>query len=120
MSNESNLDPGAPGSVVSRPMQPVVPPAKFPPVYSNFVSLSGAPEEIIFDFGLNTDPTGQSSSPVKLSHRLVLNYYTAKRLAVALQACLARHEAVFGVVDTDIARRIATQSRKSSAEKTDG
>jgi hypothetical protein len=119
MSTDSDPGAGAPGSVVNRALQPTVAPAKFPPVYTNFVSISGAPEEVIFDFGLNTDPMGQSNSPVKLSHRLVMSHYTAKRLAIALQACLARQEAVFGVVDTDIARRIATEAGKSAVHQQD-
>ena len=119
MSNDSETGAGAPGSVVNRAIQSTIAPAKFPPIYTNFVSISGAPEEIIFDFGLNTDPMGQSNSPVKLSHRLVMSHYTAKRLAIVLQACLARQEAVFGVVDTDIARRIAMEAGKSAANKKD-
>ncbi|MBS0260944.1 MAG: DUF3467 domain-containing protein [Planctomycetes bacterium] len=80
------------------------------PVYANFVSLAGAPEEIVFDFGLNLDMTGQTPDAIKLSHRLVMSYYTAKRLAAALNACLARHEGVFGTVDIDVRHRIATHA----------
>lgn len=113
MSHDSREPHAAPGSVVNREFQPMTTPAKFPPVYTNFVYVAGAPEEIIFDFGLNVDPTGQPTSSIKLSHRLVMSYYTAKRLAIALEACLARQEATFGVVDTDIARRIATHAQKT-------
>jgi hypothetical protein len=73
--------------------------------------VAGAPEEIVFDFGLNTDPSGNPASSVKLSHRLVMSYFTAKRLAVALEACLARQEATFGNVEIDIARRIADHAQ---------
>lgn len=118
MSNDPTEVPVAPGSIISRPLQPVREPAKFPPIYANFVSLSGAAEEVILDFGMNTDPAGQPNAAVNLSHRLVLSYFTAKRLAIALEACLGRQEAVFGVVDTDIARRIATQSQKSASAQT--
>ena len=44
MSNDPTQSSAAPGSVTSRPFQPVVAPAKFPPIYANFVSISGAPE----------------------------------------------------------------------------
>lgn len=114
MSNDSNPLPAASGSITNRALQPVVAPAKFPPVYTNFVSLAGGPEEIIFDFGLNTDPAGKPDSPVRLSHRLVMSYYTAKRLAIALEACLARQEATFGNVDIDIGHRIAAQAQKAA------
>jgi hypothetical protein len=87
-----------------------LPTADLQPVYTNFVAISGAPEEVVFDFGLNLDMTGQTPDSIKLSHRLVMSYFTAKRLAAALNACLSRQEAVFGTVDTDVARRIATHA----------
>ena len=53
-----------------------------------------------------TDPAGKPHSPVRLSHRLVMSYYTAKRLAQVLQLTIQRHEATFGVLETDIQRRV--------------
>ncbi|MBI3864683.1 MAG: DUF3467 domain-containing protein [Planctomycetia bacterium] len=112
MPDQPNVPPATAGSIMNRPFQPTVEPAKFPPIYTNFVHVAGAPEEIIFDFGLQVDPTGSPASSVKLSHRLVMSYYTAKRLAIALEACLARQEATFGQVETDVARRVAAHTNK--------
>lgn len=113
-SNPRALPPAVPASVASREMQPAVEPAKFAAIYTNFVRVSGAPEDLLLDFGLNTDPTGNPQTPVKLSHRLAMSYYTAKRLVIALEACLARYEATFGIVDTDIARRIEAHAKQSA------
>jgi hypothetical protein len=74
--------------------------------YANFARLTGTPEELILDFGLNTQMTPTPHEPVKLSQRLVLDYYTAKRLLGALYWAVERHESVYGVLETDIQRRV--------------
>ncbi|MBM4076038.1 MAG: DUF3467 domain-containing protein, partial [Planctomycetes bacterium] len=58
--------------------------------YANFVRVSGTPEELVLDFGLNSQPTGALTTPIKIDQRLVLNHYTAKRLWLALGASLQR------------------------------
>jgi hypothetical protein len=42
------------------------------------------------------------TEPIKLSTRLVMNFYTAKRLLNALQFAVQRHESFFGVVEVDL------------------
>ena len=73
--------------------------------YSNFCRLTGTPEELLIDFGLNTQPFGTPTEPVRVTQRIVTNLYTAKRLLHALQLTVQRHEAVFGVLETDVQRR---------------
>jgi Protein of unknown function (DUF3467) len=73
--------------------------------YVNFARLTGTPEELVLDFGLNTQMTASLPEPIKLTHRLVLNYYTAKRLLGALYAAVQQHESVYGVLETDIQKR---------------
>ncbi|MDO4571292.1 MAG: DUF3467 domain-containing protein [Planctomycetia bacterium] len=73
--------------------------------YANFCRVSGAPEELIIDFGLNTQPIGIPTSPIDITQRVVMNYYTAKRMLHALQLTLQRHEAAFGVIEVDLQRR---------------
>jgi hypothetical protein len=46
------------------------------------------------------------TEPVKLTHRLVLNYYTAKRLLMALNMAVQQHERVYGVLEIDVQKRI--------------
>ncbi|MGD9633364.1 MAG: DUF3467 domain-containing protein [Pirellulales bacterium] len=82
--------------------------------YANFCRVTGTPEELILDAGLNCQPMG-APSEVAIKQRLVLNYFTAKRLLQALAMSIERHEGVFGVLETDIAKRVAPSSRRTKA-----
>ena len=74
--------------------------------YANFCRVTGSPEELIIDFGLNPQPVGVPKDPISVKQRIIVNYYTAKRLLAALQMSIQRHEAVFGVLETDINKRL--------------
>jgi hypothetical protein len=74
--------------------------------YANFCRVTGTPEELIIDFGLNTQPMGVPTEPIEVSERIVMNYYTAKRMLSALSMSLQRHEAAFGVLETDVQKRV--------------
>jgi hypothetical protein len=77
-----------------------------PTHYANFARVTGTPEELVLDFGLNTQMVPNAAEPVKLTHRLVLNFYTAKRLLLALNAAIQQHERVYGVLEIDVQKRI--------------
>ena len=74
--------------------------------YSNFCRVTGTPEELIIDFGLNPQPFGVPTEPIPVTHRLITNFYTAKRMLHALQLTIQRHEATFGVLETDVQKRV--------------
>jgi hypothetical protein len=74
--------------------------------YSNFCRVTGTPEELIIDFGLNPHPFGAPAEPIPVTQRIVTNFYTAKRMLHALQLTVQRHEATFGVLETDVQRRV--------------
>ena len=74
--------------------------------YANFCRVTGTPEELIIDFGLNPQPIGMPTEPVVITQRIVTNYYTAKRMLHALQLTIQRHEEAFGVLETDIQKRL--------------
>ncbi|MDA0660881.1 MAG: DUF3467 domain-containing protein [Planctomycetota bacterium] len=74
--------------------------------YSNFCRVTGSPEELIIDFGLNTQPMGVPTEPIVIKQRIIVNFYTAKRLLAALHMSIQRHEAAFGVLETDIQKRL--------------
>ncbi len=74
--------------------------------YANFCRVTGSPEELIIDFGLNSQPMGVPKDPIVSSQRLIVNFFTAKRLLGALSMAVQRHEAAFGVLETDIQRRL--------------
>lgn len=78
-------------------------------VYLNFFQAHMNSDEVYLDLGTFSQvvtPTGPE--PIALSHRLVMNFVTAKRLAEVLRAAVARHEQMFGVVELDPNRRLRT------------
>ncbi len=78
--------------------------------YANFCRVTGSPEELIVDFGLNSQPMGSNDKPVDIVQRIVLNFYTAKRLLHALHVSVQRHEEVFGNIETDIQKRVVPRA----------
>ena len=74
--------------------------------YSNFARVTATPEEVILDFALNPNPFAQGRHEVKVTERVVLNFFTAKRLCRALVATLQRIEASFGNIELDVQRRL--------------
>ena len=78
-------------------------------LYANFCRVTGSPEELIVDFGLNPQPVGIPKDPIHVKQRIIMNFYTAKRLLAALQMSVQRHEQVFGVLETDIQKRLRVQ-----------
>jgi hypothetical protein len=74
--------------------------------YANFCRVTGTPEELIVDFGLNPQPVGIPTQPIVITQRIITNFFTAKRMLHALQLTVQRHEATFGVLETDIQKRV--------------
>jgi len=74
--------------------------------YSNFCRVSSTPEELILDLGLNPTPYATGKVEVKVTQRIILNHFTAKRLWSALSMALQRHEQAFGVLETDVRKRV--------------
>ena len=75
-------------------------------LYANFCRVTGTPEELIIDFGLNPQPFGIPTGPIMITQRIVTNFFTAKRMLHALQLTIQRHEATFGVLETDVQKRV--------------
>jgi hypothetical protein len=78
--------------------------------YANFCRVTGTPEELILDFGLNSQPFGVPTEPVCVQQRIVTNYFTAKRMLQALHLSVQRHEQAFGVLETDVQKRVVKKS----------
>lgn len=89
--------------------QQLVEPGDLEPIYANFCRVASTPEELVLDFGLNPQPFGQAAHPVKVSQRLVVNFYTAKRMWMALGVALQRHEQAFGPIEIDVQKRAAAK-----------
>lgn len=78
--------------------------------YANFARVTATPEEVIIDFALNPNPFLAGKQEVNVTQRLIMNFYTAKRLLSALAMTLQRHEGTFGVIELDVRRRANVQS----------
>jgi len=96
---------GKPKANAAQAQPPKVDESKLIAAYANFCRVTGTPEELIVDFGLNSQPLGAGDEPVALTQRVVLNYFSAKRLMQALAASVARHEQVFGPLETNVLKR---------------
>jgi hypothetical protein len=112
MAEETNpqQSTGNPGQAPPQaPAQFTVDLSQISTVYANFCRVTGTPEELVLDFGLNTQIQPVPSEPIKLTHRLVTNFYTAKRLLFALHQAVQQHERVYGLIEVDIQKRMHTQ-----------
>lgn len=78
--------------------------------YANGFRANGTAEEVMIDFGLNMPvvQTTEKATPeilFKVTDRVVLNYYSAKRLAITLSQVIRRHEEQFGELELDVNKR---------------
>ena len=78
--------------------------------YANAFRTNSTPDEVLLDFGFNLPmpPTGadqQAEILFKLDSRIVMNYFSAKRLALTLTQMIRRHEEQFGELELDPAKR---------------
>jgi hypothetical protein len=81
-------------------------------VYANAFRTNGTAEEVMLDFGLNliNPPAREGAQPdivFQARQRVIMNYYSAKRLAITLSQLIRRHEERFGELELDVAKRRA-------------
>ena len=90
-------------------MQIALDDSKVMATYANFCRVTGTPEELIIDFGLNPQPIGIPTQPIVVTDRIVTNFFTAKRMLIALQTTIQRHEQAFGTLEVDVQKRLKNQ-----------
>ena len=78
--------------------------------YANAFRTNGTAEEVMLDFGVNllspaTQKDAQPEIIFKVNDRVIMNYYSAKRLAITLSQLIRRHEDEFGELELDVAKR---------------
>jgi hypothetical protein len=77
--------------------------------YANAFRTNATAEEVMLDFGVNVvNPVQQEKQPeiiFRINDRVILNYYSAKRLAITLAQLIRRHEDQFGELELDVAKR---------------
>jgi hypothetical protein len=89
--------------------------------YANAFRSNASTEELIVDLGLNqvvpAGGTGEAGEQQKaeilfsVSHRMVLNYFAAKRLATSLSQFVRRYEERFGEIKLNADERVAPKDR---------
>jgi len=82
--------------------------------YVNWFRFTGSAEELVIDLGL-APQLGQMppTEPIKLNHRLVMSFYTAKRLLQNLNRAVGIYEQHYGALEVDPARRMRNPPRPS-------
>jgi hypothetical protein len=103
---ETAGEPAAQAPAVQQRVQVEIDDSKVMALYANFCRVTGTPEELIIDFGLNPQPFGVPTHPIPVTQRIITNFYTAKRMLHALNLTIQRHEAAFGVLETDVQKRM--------------
>lgn len=78
--------------------------------YANAFRTNGTAEEVMLDFGVNVmipanQPQGQPEIVFQVNDRIIMNYFSAKRLAITLGQLIRRHEEQFGELELDVAKR---------------
>lgn len=107
---------GAPAAAAPQPQQTQVKVDDSNAVcsYANFCRVTGSPEELIIDFGLNSQPMGVPTDPIGIKQRIIVNFFTAKRLLAALHMSVQRHEQAFGVLETDVQKRLQPSAKAAA------
>ena len=78
-------------------------------VYVNFFQAHMSNDELFLDLAAFPGLVGTTPEAIALTHRLVMNFYTAKRLLTALGMTIQRHEGTFGSIELDVRRRATSQ-----------
>ena len=90
--------------------------SKIVTAYANFCRVTGTAEELVLDFGLNTSsPFGPPPESIPVTQRIIINYYTAKRMLQVLHQTIQQHENTFGVLEVDIQKRLTPGMREQLA-----
>lgn len=84
--------------------------------YANGFRTAATQEEVVLDFGLNhAQPPSQQGGEGKIifqvNERIIMNYYSAKRLTITLSQMIRRYEEQFGELELDAAKRRLDQTK---------
>ncbi len=114
-SNDQQIENHAREQVGSRQVRMRIDERGLTTTYANAFRTNSSPEEVIIDFGLNlvTQPaqrdSGKDGTPgeilFQVTNRTIMNYYSAKRLAITLTQMIKRHEEQFGNLELNAETR---------------
>lgn len=85
--------------------------------YANAFRSNASAEEVMLDLGINSAASGRGEGGgdgggevhFEVSNRIIMNYYTAKRLAMLLGNLVRRHEERFGELKLSVTERAKTR-----------
>ena len=79
--------------------------------YANFCRGTLTPEEVVLDFGFNSNAFGVKvlEEDIIVNNRIIFSPAAAKRLLFLLNEMLGRHEQNFGAIEIDFRRRLKQQ-----------
>lgn len=107
MSEQPPLPPTGQPQPQGQQMQVQIKDDKAAVVYSNVCRVGATPEEIFVDFAINLQHQDQPNVAImEVSTRVLMNFYSAKRLALALSQAVQRYEQAFGQLELDPRRRV--------------
>ncbi|MBI1338207.1 MAG: DUF3467 domain-containing protein [Phycisphaera sp.] len=93
--------------------------------YSNAFRSNSSAEEVVVDFGFNQivpvqqqagqpqqDKKNQPEAEIifQANHRVIMNHYTAKRLAILLGQLVRQYETQYGELELNAGKRTKTQA----------
>ncbi|MFP4052601.1 MAG: DUF3467 domain-containing protein [Phycisphaerae bacterium] len=89
--------------------------------YANAFRTNATAEEVMMDFGINqivpipeaaqAEANAQAEIRFTVNERIILNFYSAKRLAITLSQLVRRHEEQFGEIELNVADRRVDQGK---------
>ena len=68
---------------------------------SDYWLITGTPEEVVLGFGNTKHNVG---GPIKITNKVNVSYYTAKRLLAAMAQTVKRYEEALGALDVGAAK----------------
>ena len=82
--------------------------------YANAFRANATAEEVVLDLGLNVTMTAQEQGAqpeavFQVTNRVIMNYYSAKRLAITMGQIIRNHEQQYGELELDAAKRSRKQ-----------
>jgi hypothetical protein len=85
-----------------------------PTSFANYFRLTNTQEEAVFDFGVSDQPAPQKETSSRISNRIAMNFYTAKRLEGLLKNVTQQVEASYGPLELDIQKRLLPGAKQPS------
>ena len=103
-----------PGQGQGQKMRVAVDESSMTTSYANAFRANATAEEVVVDFGVNlAAPSGGTSEGpevvFQITNRIILNYYSAKRLAITMGQIIRNHEQQYGELELDAAKRSRKQ-----------